>query len=451
MSFSFIHQLLDNGVNEEELLASLTKQIPHLAKKASKMFSGGWSPKQILNAFSQDKEVQKSARKGLKPVTPSEIAAMRLRNSYDNIPQSQGNESREALTDFTKKAAPVAVAGLTSQLAGPMAEAAMSRALPHASNLLKTLTSPQSGNAGTSQIPPSNLGMPQVVNSNVNPSQPPINQINAPSMPQAAEPMQPEGISNPKEYLEKHGILDKVKSLLKAGNTPEGVAAALGIKRGGGAKIDPELQKNIEAYAKEPQLQEEKGLSEEGKQHEAKPIEKNATVIAPQGVGEVKAIRNGKALIEVDGKRHEVDESELESSPIPEKDLSDLYDDLIKGIEGETEEDVSRMVQWAGYNPDTNTLQFLPHTGDMYTYNDISEEDAALLRDVLSVRKTSGSNFIGAWKKDSKSPIGAALSKLIRKLQSEREGKGNEYSAKHGTIYSAYEPAIQAKKKKKKT
>jgi len=186
------------------------------------------------------------------------------------------------------------------------------------------------------------------------------------------------------------------------------------------------------------------------KPKEAK-IEKNSTVIAPQGVGEVKAIRNGKALIEVDGKRHEVDESELESSPIPEKDLGELYDDLIKGIEGETKEDVSRMVQWAGYNPDSNTLQFLPHTGDMYTYDDISEEDAALLRDVLSVRKTSGSNFIGAWKKDSKSPIGAALSKLIKKLQSERGGKGNEYSAKHGTIYSAYEPAIQAKKKKKKT
>ena len=108
------------------------------------------------------------------------------------------------------------------------------------------------------------------------------------------------------------------------------------------------------------------------------------------------------------------------------------------------------MVQWAGYNPETNTLQFLPHTGKLYKYANISPEDAALLTDILSVRKTSGANFIGAWKKDSKSPIGAALSKLIRKLQSERGGKGNEYEETHEPIYSAYEPAIQAKKNKKK-
>jgi len=186
------------------------------------------------------------------------------------------------------------------------------------------------------------------------------------------------------------------------------------------------------------------------KSKQQKSIAKNEIVVTPHGVGEVKEIRNGQALIDVDGKLHKVKEDELEGSPLPEKDLAELYDDLIKGIESETEEDVSRMVQWAGYNPEENTLTFLPHTGKLYKYADISPEDAALLTDILSTRKTSGENFMGAWKAGSKSPIGAALSKLIRKLQSERGGKGNEYEETHEPIYSAYEPAVQAAKKKNK-
>ena len=262
--------------------------------------------------------------------------------------------------------------------------------------------------------------------------------------------MQPEVISNPKEYLEKHGILDRVKSLLKTGNTPEGVAAAIGMKRSGETKIDPELLKNIEAFASMPEEKTNKKFVNTPIGQLLEIPKTGSTVASPHGVGEVKALRNGKAIVEIDGKKHQVDEDELEASPLPEKELDELYDDLLKGIESETGEDVSRMVQWAGYNPETNTLQFLPHTGKLYKYSDISPEDAALLRDILSVRKTSGENFIGAWKAGSKSPIGAALSKLIRKLQSERGGKGNEYEETHEPIYSAYEPAIQAKKKKKK-
>lgn len=404
MSFSFIHQLLDNGVSEEEILASLTKQIPSLARKASRMFTGGWSPRQVLDSFSQDKDVQKSARRGLKPVTPGEIASMRLRNSYDNIPQSQGKESREALTNFTKKAAPIALTALGTQMAGPVAEAAMGRALPHVSNLLKTVLGPQTTSEGTLLPTPLNSESIPVTNSKLNPSQPPVN---APSIPQVPNTVQPEGISSTSIEPNK---LTGLANMLSPG--------------------DEKSQEEAEKLAQR--------------------LTKNSTVIAPQGVGEVKEIRNGKAIVEIDGKRHQIDESELESSPIPEKDLADLYDELIEGIEGETGEDVSRMVQWAGYNPETNTLQFLPHTGKLYKYGNISEEDAALLTDILSTRKTSGSNFIGAWKAGSKSPIGAALSKLIRKLQSERGGKGNEYEETHEPIYSAYEPAIEAKKRKKK-
>jgi len=108
------------------------------------------------------------------------------------------------------------------------------------------------------------------------------------------------------------------------------------------------------------------------------------------------------------------------------------------------------MTSWAGYDPKKNSLAFMPHGGGIYIYEDITPEDASLLTSVLNTRKTSGENFIGAWKAGSKSPIGAAMSALIKKLQSERGGKGNEYSGKFETLYNYLEPAIQAKKKKKK-
>jgi hypothetical protein len=241
------------------------------------------------------------------------------------------------------------------------------------------------------------------------------------------------------QYLKENPLKFNTKNSLENEKTSEDVMNPSANE----IRATPEQLKEIQKPPKEEEIQEtEEEISPK--------IEKSSIVNSPNGIGEVKEIRNGQALIDVDGKLHKVKEEDLESSPIPEKDLAELHAELIKGIESETGEDISRMVQWAGYDPETNTLKFLPHSGDLYTYDDISEEDAALLRDVLSTRKTSGSNFIGAWKKDSKSPIGAAMSKLIRKLQLERGGKGNEYSAKHGTIYSAYEPAIEAKKRKKK-
>ena len=123
---------------------------------------------------------------------------------------------------------------------------------------------------------------------------------------------------------------------------------------------------------------------------------------------------------------------------------------MISGIEEETEQDVSRMVNWAGYDPKTNELSFLPHDGALYIYKNISPEQKDMLTSILSTRKTSGGNFIGPWKAGSKSPIGAAMSALIKQLQAERGGKGNEYEEKYETVYNYLEPAVKAKKKKKK-
>jgi len=167
------------------------------------------------------------------------------------------------------------------------------------------------------------------------------------------------------------------------------------------------------------------------------------------GMGEIKAMRNGKAIIEVDGKKHQVNEDELIESPMPEKDLADLYGDLIGGIEKTTGQQVSRNVEWAGYDPNANELVYKPHGSDkVYVYDDISPEDAKQLTSLMNQRKSTGGNYIGAWEKGTESPIGAGMYQLIKKLQGERGGKGNEYRNRFETIYDALEPAKIAAKKK---
>lgn len=191
-----------------------------------------------------------------------------------------------------------------------------------------------------------------------------------------------------------------------------------------------------------------------GKLHE----KANKLVALPDGtIGEIGNIRQGIAEVNTEAglKRRKL--GELIESPLPEKDLADLHDELLKGIESKTGEEISRMVSFAGYDPKTNELAFLPHMGALYVYDNISPEDAKQLTSILSKRKTSGENFMGAWTKDTKSPIGAEMSKLIQKLQKERGGKGSEYKGKYEKIYDAIEPAkveakekLQEKKKKEK-
>lgn len=188
---------------------------------------------------------------------------------------------------------------------------------------------------------------------------------------------------------------------------------------------------------------------EEFEKKETPKIEKGSTVAAPQGIGEIKEIRNGKAIVEVDGKKHQVNEDELIQSPIREKDLADLYDDLINGIEKTTGKQVSRNVDWAGYDPNTNELAYKPHGSDkLYAYEDIDPEDVEILTNLLTQRKSTGENFIGAWQAGTESPIGAAMYQLIKKLQASRGGKGSEYKNKFETIYDALEPAKKAAKER---
>lgn len=201
------------------------------------------------------------------------------------------------------------------------------------------------------------------------------------------------------------------------------------------APISPEIAQPIQTTEKISTPTEE--------DFEQEPEESKENFVAlPDGtLGKLAGVNKGIAKVDTGkGIRHRK-EKEIITSPIPEKDLHKLYDELVEGIQKKTGEEVSRMVEWAGYDPETNELAFIPHLGGLYVYDDISPQDANQLTNILSKRKSTGENHIGVWTKDSKSPIGAEMSKLIKKLQKERGGKGKEYKGKFSKIYDALEPA----------
>lgn len=464
---SAFFQALNQGYAPQQILSYLSKSIPKMSKPIKNAQKAGYTVQQILGFLSKNFDQQD--RLGM---TETE----------------RHTANRKADAERTKHGLKMAATAVAAPIAASVVGNALSRALPSG---LANLTAGMNPIGGPSNIPqqpqapspsPSPLGptspqqqaMPQQQTAQALPQQPPIGyNVTSVTQPQVNTQAQVKSnkINELWEAVSKGNVSRKDPNLsmflkmarqfnhyrgLRSKEQFEQLYDKFEELQGQGLGM-PEIARkltaaNEEIIGQKPESMEPPSQELDVPKEEVKraPIAKSETVATPHGVGEVREVRNGQAIVDVDGKLHKVKEEELEASPIPEKELADLYEDLIKGIEGETGEDVSRMVQWAGYDPKNNTLTFLPHTGKLYKYGDISPEDAALLTDILSTRKTSGENFIGAWKAGSKSPIGAALSKLIRKLQSERGGKGNEYEETHEPIYSAYEPAIQAKKKKKK-
>lgn len=246
----------------------------------------------------------------------------------------------------------------------------------------------------------------------------------------------------------KPGFTKKIEDLHNSGNSAEQIAGYFQSVNPSQTKaLEKEIGKPIQEVISEytnklPTKQEIEG---------AKPVEikKGVMALTPQGLmGNIQSLSTDKALIDVAGKIKQFKKDEIITSPIPEKELADLYEDVIGGIKKETGKEISRNVYWAGYDPKTNELIYIPHDGGAYIYDDISEEDRDQLTNFLTTRKSTGSNYIGAWEKGSESPMGAAMYQLIQKLQKERGGKGNEYKNKFLSIYDALEPAKKALKEK---
>lgn len=244
---------------------------------------------------------------------------------------------------------------------------------------------------------------------------------------------------------QKKYILDKMKSG-EAKPLQEAVMDYLSSNQG-----NENVQK-AQVAPQGPEMLEPQGekLDEAKQETEVERPKKGQTVIdVKSGIsGQLKDMKEKQALIDEDGKLHKVEAKNVETVPLSEKDLGDLLDDLHNEIEKETGEEVSRAVRLAAYDPDKNILLYIPQGGSPYLYDDISPDDAEYLKSTLQLRRTTGENFIGAWKEGTKSIMGSKMHDLIKKLQAERGGKGNEYSVKFQTIYDPHGIAIKAKKEK---
>jgi len=462
---SSFHNALSQGYSPEDILAYIAKAIPQSSSMIKKAMKAGHPAQQILGFLSK---------------------------SFDNEDRTGLSESerhgvnRRSDTERVKYGLKVGASALALPIAGIAARSALSRSLPsQIQDMLPGVVNQAVQNVSPSQsqggsaLAPMSQQSPQIAQS-VNPSsQSPLSPNVEDNIPQTTQPVQPQvNTTNISNIINNHGLTKHIDELSKNVKDPKAIAAILYNKFPKEMKkfqeevgkpmeeaIADYMQSNVKPLDNQPNPEQKKPLSREealgkfrdkliesaGEKTTPEPvkIEKGATVASPQGIGEIQAIRNGKAIVEVDGKKHQVNEDELIQSPIPEKDLADLYEDLIGGIEKSTGKQVSRNVEWAGYDPNTNELAYKPHGSDkMWSYDDIPPEDVEVLTSLLTQRKSTGENFIGAWQAGTESPIGAAMYQLIKKLQAARGGKGNEYKNKYETIYDALEPAKKAAKER---
>ena len=179
-------------------------------------------------------------------------------------------------------------------------------------------------------------------------------------------------------------------------------------------------------------------------QEEAKAPESNEVMLPNGELGNIKGKDAKGLLVESDGHVKKYSEDDVIKPPMPEKDLGDLYEDLVKAI---PEEAKSSMINVAGYDPNHNEFIFMPHDGALYVYKDIPQEFADKLQAAMFKAKTTGENLYGAWAEGEESR-GAGLSALIKELQKLYGGKGKEYTRKFEKVFDYFELAKKAYKEK---
>jgi len=402
MTIASIQQALMQGYSISTVIQSILKMDSPLAKSIKEAIKQGYNEDQIGEYLSKGKNLSFSQKnKMLKGMTEEEKAR--------GIAYHQ-TKSEKNIGNLVKSAAISGGAAAAGSFAAPALGGALARAAP---SLL-----------GPGAIPGALSGVQGALGG----AQP-----QAPQAPQAPVAPVSQGMQEPIDEGEKlrQDIIAKSQQ-----NRPD-----IEPKKGPSKFIEQEKNRLESEYGP---LEPAPGIEE------PKPITKHQTVATPIGMGKVLEIRIGLAIVEDDnGKKHKIPEEELISSPLPEKDLAELYEDLVGGIEKKTGQQVSRNVEWAGYDPKTNELAYKPHGSDrLYAYGDIEPEDVEQLTSLLTQRKTTGENFIGAWEAGTASPIGAAMHALIMKLQKTRGGKGNEYKNRYETLYDALEPAKKALKER---
>lgn len=265
-----VQQAIISGFSAIQILKFIGSKFPNLKKGIDAAKASGFDDEKILKFLSQKLPYSKEG-------------AERQLNANDQYLSSIGFKTKQERETARNKA----LQGALGVGAAALGTYALSRAIPASVSSLMGLKEPQEQNQALKAISsPDQLQNIQTTND----AQQPPNIETAPTIPQQLNIQQDENERRRVEALKRFN--EKVKK--------PGFA-------------EKELDRFLETYApEEPKIEEPK--PEEIK--EPKKIEKSSIVASPQGIGEVKEIRNGKALVDIDGTLHKVDEDKLEGEPV---------------------------------------------------------------------------------------------------------------------------------------
>lgn len=463
-----INQAMMLGFSANQILKYISGKVPKLKQGMENARASGFDDERILKFLSQK-------------IPTSKQGSEKQLNANDRYMSSAGYKTKEERESSKSRA----LQGIIGVGSAALSTYALARALPSSvSSLVSAVSGAPQQNQTLQPSTTSETIQQDQKSLNELPLQPPIN-TNIVQQQQTLPQPELKTIDS-KQVLQNNNFIDKIESLINSGNDAESI-------EGFYQKFNPSAVKKIEKEAGKPfrevvseymqsKLAEkppeelppefpgeepprppkpkyppppEKGglLSRKAIEESFKKAtpSKGSIVDTPNGIGEVREIRNGKALVEVDGKMRKMLEEELMEPGLPQKDLADLHEELIEGIKQQTGKEVSRHVEWAGYDPEHKELVYRPWGDKEYVYDNIDPEDVEMLTNLLTQRKTTGENYIGSWEAGTESPIGAAMHALITKVRNKAKESGQEkaHKRRYEAVYSAYEPAQKASKQKK--
>lgn len=396
---------LSKGFSAQQILDYIVKKFPKQSSPIQKALAMGFTADQLVRYFGGGK---KAVNKWMDSTQNNEeINTEHARTQAQDISEQQ-SRNKTALG-----IGGVALGAAMTPLASSMASSALSRAAPTSIQKLAPELLPV----------PSNISPASSIS---NPSQPPV--TGAQLQPIAANIAQSPNIAQPipaqRDPQKNIELIKNVKedqrigNLLSGGMSPKDIAAfikkvspkevskALESAEGGIEAAIEDFAQSMQQPEQEvnqpeqtidkvtPEIAPQAEIEKEELPIEEKTFAKSDVVMTPKGIAEVKALRNGKAIIEVDGKKFEMREDELEPTEFTEDEIADAYDDLMSKI---PEEHRSGFIQWAGYDEDRNVLGFIPRGGKYEELTDITPEEAKAIKEGTGTARTTGENREGLW------------------------------------------------------
>lgn len=422
MSIPSLLSAITQGYSSSQIIQWLSSQSKKWAKQIKSSKSQGYADDQILEYLTHGKHTSKGQREQmLSGMTEQERATKILNQPTDLEPLAKGIGTAATLgaSAYGISKIPSAIKSISGLLqrspaapGGPIGPQPMANAP----------TAPP-------QIAPVGGPAPISPGQNQNISAVPATQNQAQSPPQA--PSQPP--VNTPQVIQEMGIGPQIETLHRAGNGPDQISAALNttlkphqkkwlqdkIKAGEAKSLEemiPEYLQQVPA-----QVQEQQNPINEITEEERKVVE------TPSGdIGEIKSQRNGKALVDVNGKlqQHKVDD--LQS--LYEK-FKDVHVDVSKIPEAERS---APLYGIRTANDDKNLIvEFFPKNSDVaddeYEYfrkdgKPFEESTLHALQEGLTVPATSGTEWAGIWNEEDADSRGSANHHYI-KMQAQDKNK----------------------------